>query len=718
MEDVDELLRKIDAIEGQSPARDVDAMLAEIDQIEGRKSGEVVYVAKNGGRVVRGPDGKLSYADEAFATSDPQDIQRIMSGESAGDISISGFDKSTIAQAPFAARVQEFVRGIPFVGSYTDEAADALGGKGATARALSGAMRRENPVETAALNVGGAIAGSIPAAMAAPEVAALAPVSRGGQALVGGVAGTALGASEGAVYGYGENRDAATGALIGGALGGALGIAAPYVAEAGKNLSRWFKTTDVSAIASELGVSKEAATVIRNAFRTGDRQQAESAISAAGRKAMLADAGQPARELLDASAAAGGEAGTIARRAVDDRAAAASGEIKSAFDDVFGGATGQRTAQRNIRAETAGARGSAYDAAYAKPINYAAPEGQYIEGLLSRVPQSAINTANELMRVQGVQSKQIIARVGDDGRITYERLPDVQQLHYILQALDDTIEGAKTSVGRGTTKSTAYSGLRSQLANTLKRAVPEFKQAQDVAADSIRREKAIDTGYNLLTSGFRREQLSEALQGASKAERDAIKQGVRSYLDETLSNVRRTITDPNVDARQAMDAVKTLSSPANRAKLTKLLGKADADKLFEAIDRETIALELRAAIATNSKTAIRQSIQQGVKDQTAPGIVGTLTRGDAVDSTKRIVQALTGNTPEAEQLRQMGIFEEIARALTQVRGKGAERALKTINAAIDGQKMTDAQAAQIAQVLTASTFLPAHREGSRALSPR
>lgn len=702
--DIDTLLGQIDGeISKRGGGNSVDQLLSQIDKLQGGSGAEVVYVAKNGGRVTRGTDGNLSYADKVFATSDPAQIDRIMKDDSAGQVSISSFDQQTIGQAPFVARAQEFVRGTPFVGSYTDEAAEFLGGKGQTARALSGAMQRQNPVETTALNLGGAVVGSAPAAALLPEVASVAPTSRIGQAAMGVGLGGGLGATEGAVYQYGENGDALKGAIWGGTLGAVLGGASPYAAEGIKNLSRWFKKTDVAAISAELGISSGAATVIRNAFRSGDNDLAMDALERAGQKAMLADAGQPARELLDAAAQSGGEAGAIARRAVDERAAGAASSLEQALDDALGVPVGQRTATEGIRSATSSGRSAAYQAAYAKPIDYSTQTGRYIEILLGRVPQSAINAANEIMGVQGAASRQILAEIGDNGSVSYRQLPDVQQLHYILQGLSDTAEGAKGQFGRDTTKSTAYGRLRAQLSNALQRAVPEFAEAQAKGKAAIDAVNAVDTGYNLLKNSFRREDAVTALRNVPKSEREAVAQGVRSYIDDTLSNVKRTITDPNVDARQAMQVVKDLSSPASRQKLTMLLGKSRSDKLFEAIDRETVALELRAAIATNSKTAIRQSIQEGVKDQTSPGLVGTLMQGEGIDATKRMVQAITGETPEARQLREMGLFEEIASVLTQTRGEGAKKALAATQKAIAGEAISDEQAARIARVLTASS---------------
>ena len=713
----EELLKQLDAVDAREPT--AAALLKKLDEVEGKPSMEVVKVTEDG-TVYRQPDGSLSFQGPSYSTNDPDRIKQIMGGASGGEASTSGINQSIINEAPVSARAQEFVRGMPFAGSYTDELAGAIGGpeKARVSRAMSDAMQSEHPGQSMALNVAGSVAGAVPlAAAAGPQIAAAAPTSRWGQAVLGAGLGTGLGATEGAVYQYGEDGDALKGAMVGGAVGGVTGVAAPYVSAGLRKVAEFIKGSDVAAIATEMGISKEAATVIRNAFRSADPDQARAAISAAGDGAMLADAGQGAAELLDASAAAGGQAGSIARRAVDDRAAASAEELDAALTRSLGAPKGQKTATSAMRKATASERGSLYEKAYSQPIDYSAASGRFIENLLSRVPQSAISTANELMKVKGVQSKQILAELADDGTVKYFRKPDTEQIHYIMQALSDTAEGATGKLGRKTTKSGAYEKLRSDIGTVLKRANPEFAAAQKAGADTIRQEQAVDTGYKYLTDTFRREDAVDALKSYKPgAERDALKQGVRSYIDDTLAKVKRTITDPNTDAREAMKVVKDLSSRANREKLVRLLGGREARQLFDAVDKEAIALELRAAIATNSKTAIRQSIQQGVKDQTSPGIVRTLAQGEPIQATKRITQALTGETAEAQQIREMGLFEEIAKVLTQTRGRGAERALRTIQAAIEGQPIADSQAQQIARILTATGVLTANRQASQKLT--
>lgn len=699
--------------------------------------------------IVTGPDGKRyrvrggspEGAAQAVAQLVGQQTasQRITDGvrarsEAAGGVAASearaaeadqmALDRMALDRNPVAARGAKFMEGLPFVGSWFDEAVGAFDpAAGERVRAAQGAMGRQNPNESVALNIGGAITGAIPMALAAgPGLAANAASTLGGRALQGLALGAVTGAIEGGVYGAGREgdrlRNAQDGAMIGGAAGGILGTAAPYAAEGIKRALMSLRGTDIGVIQSQLGVSPAAARVIKNALERGDTNEAVQAFQRAGDDAMLADAGQPARELLDAAANAGGEAGRIARTAVEARTTRAAGDITTALDTHLGAPGGIETAKSGIRQSTAAARDQAYEAAYSAPINYAGPRGRAIEGLLGRVPQSAINRANELMRLEGVQSRQIMASVGEDGTVTYTRMPDVRQIDYITRALNDVASeadgagkmGGTTALGRAT------GNLSRSIRTILQREVPEYRTALNTAADAIRRTQAVDLGATLLRAGTTRENVAQGMRGMTRAERDAVKQGIRQSIDDQMANVKRALTDTNMDAREALAALRELSSRANREKMQMVLGPRAARELTQELDKAATAFELRAAIAANSKTAIRQSIQGSVDQQTAPGMLEVLGQGQPVEASKRFVQLFTGASDEAQELRRLGVYEEIARVLTQTRGPQAKQALSIVQRAMAGQAVSERQAELVGRVIATTGVLAGNREASRQLT--
>jgi hypothetical protein len=666
------------------------------------------------GRVFQMPDGSMQAVSAGGATTDPATVRRIMDGGTFAAAMQDRLDQERIDQNPIAARANEVVRGVPFVGSYADEAVGVVSPNARdNMRATTEAMERQNPGQTMGLNVLGGVLGAVPMALAAaPTVQALAPAARSARVGLGLVGGALTGGVEGAIWGAGEGetgqeridnatRTGALGALGGGIIGAAAPIAGDVLQAAMQRLSR----SDVATIAAQLNISRPAATVVRDALRTGDMQAAQDALARAGDDAMLADAGIPARQLLDASAQTGGPAGSIVRNAVDARVTDASRNMTGALDQTLGAPRGERQLMDSLRQQNAPQRSQAYDAAYASAIDYSAPEGMAIERLMSRVPPIAIRRANDLMRIRGEQSPQIMAKFDEaSNTVTLERMPDVRQTHYIMQALDDIAAGTD---GTGTFgRQNAYGGsverLRSELSQNLRAAVPEFGRAQDMAADTARALRATELGRNLL--GMPREEVARGLHNATPAERQAAEQGLRSYIDDVTARVSRTITDGNTEAREGIRILRDFSSRQNQTNLRILLGQERADTLLAELDRATTAFELRAAIAENSKTAARQAIQGSVEERTG-GLLPTLLAGEPVNATKRLVQALTGETAEAVEIRRMGLYEEIARALTETRGDRARSALRMIQLAMNGQTLSNRQAELIASALSSGAVL-------------
>lgn len=636
-------------------------------------------------------------------------------------------DEATLAGTPRGFDVlAKFNQGIPFIGSWLDEAADFLRpGAGAAMRESQAAMDRQRPGLSTALEVGGGVAGTIPLlAAAVPTLSAGAvPSTLLGRVGMGGLLGGVTGATEGAIYGAGiqeggRGANARQGAAVQGGLGAVLGAAAPYAVDGVSALLQRLRGSDARFIAQELGISAAAARVVKNALETGDMQAAEDALRRAGPDAMLADAGQPARELLDAAATRGGRAGAIATEAVEERAARSGRNVSNALDDAMGLPQSADEIASTVRRQTAGARSSAFDTAYSRPIDYSAPAGRQIESLMPRVPGSALRTANELMRTQGEQSAQILFDVADDGSVTLFRMPDVRQIDYITRALNEVADRAdgQGKLGGTTALGKSYRDLARQLRGAAKEAVPEYATALEVAGDAISEVNAGRFGANLFTRRVTAREAIAELANMSGFERRAAQTAARDYIDNVMANTRRAVSDPNMDAREAITALRQLSSRDARQKMGALLGSQEAERLAAQLDEAAAALELRASVGGNSRTAIRQAIQGTVDDQTALGPLGRLLAGEPVEATKTVVQALTGKTAEAQALRQQGIYEEIASALVGKRGRTAQEALRVIRRAMDGQSVTEAEAQLVARAVVGGGVLTGSREGQRLLT--
>lgn len=596
------------------------------------------------------------------------------------------------------------------------------------------ALRESNPVASVMGNIAGGLAlpggGLTQNASGALQGArgigaAVMPNLAPGASLLSRVGvGAGEGFGMGALYGAGSGEDGsrAESALINGGIGAVGGAVIPLVAQ---GISSGYRniadSLSRSEVARQSGVSPE---VARQLAQTLDADGTlgsvgRSNMAAAGGEAMLADAGPNARQVLDTAIQRGGPGAVLARGRIDERVGRDAAALTGALDSTLGTPQGLTSANTGIRQGTSAARGSAYDAAYAAPINYADPRGVQIEEIVKgRVPSSAISKANELMRVEGLKSNQIKATISDDGTAIFETLPDVRQLDYITRGLNDVASEAdgKGAMGGTTAVGRAYSDLSKELRGTLRQLVPEYGIALDTASDAISQSKMVKLGGNILSPASTMDDVAIATNGISASERDALKQGIRSNIENRVANVTRTVQDGNTDAREAMKAIKDLSSRANREKVSAAIGDTEAKRLFDEVDRVGKSFELRGSVAENSKTFARQSTNEMVTNSASPGAAGTLGRGEGINATKKVIQALTGQTDEAIRGREDAIFSEIADYLT----RPAAQAIPAFQAMqnFQGQSVANqVRASEIARLLSQGRNLvyPASGQASNRL---
>jgi hypothetical protein len=201
----------------------------------------------------------------------------------------------------------------------------------------------------------------------------------------------------------------------------------------------------------------------------------------------------------------------------------------------------------------------------------------------------------------------------------------------------------------------------------------------------------------------------------SAAERAAARQGLRSGIDDMMAQTRQALTDPNMDAREALSALRAMSSRQARENIAVLLRDPNrANALAREIDRIATDFELRAAVAANSRTAVRQAVQGEVSDTVQPsGILAELAQGNGLVQT--VVRALTGRDEAAEAARRAGIYDEITEALTRTRGaQEAQRIMGTVSRAIGTEPIARARAEHIARLLTTGGGALAYQASTEA----
>ena len=388
--------------------------------------------------------------------------------------------------------------------------------------------------------------------------------------------------------------------------------------------------------------------------------------------------------------------------------------MKRVMDDLLGSPQGVETARQAVREGASSTISKEYRRAYAQTINYSGSRGKFLEGLLKRVPRSAINDANELMNVLDETSQQILMDVAEDGTTSFSRLPDVRQWDYITRGLSSVAnkENGLGKLGGTTPLGRAYGNLSTTIRGALRDEVPEYGVALNTAANAIRRSESVLLGADILKSSTTREEVARGMKGATAPEKAAAKSGFRSAVDDFMSRVNAVASDPNIEIREFQNVANKFRNRAMQDKMALLLGKPDADRLYKELDESVVALELRAAIARNSATQQRLATDEAVQNIIAPNALQTLLAGEPLNAGKRIATTITGNTPEARTLRSQGIYDEIAKVLVGLRGRQAKEALSLVRRAIDGDALTETQARVIARALTMPAAAAAYTAGT------
>ena len=214
-----------------------------------------------------------------------------------------------------------------------------------------------------------------------------------GRAMARGVGlGAGAGATQGFMEGEGGLQNRAGSGIVGSLIGGTIGGALPGVGAAGGQIYRAAQGAARNSrvgrqVGEALNVQPATGRVLGRVIGEEDPTAMRAAINQAGPSGMLADASPGAGGSLDAAMRSPTPGAAVARGRVDARAEASSLNVLDALD---GGRQGPQIPPiANQRARAAAARPTInplYERAYNTPINYATPEGQAVESIISRAP--------------------------------------------------------------------------------------------------------------------------------------------------------------------------------------------------------------------------------------------------------------------------------------------------------------------------------------------
>jgi len=573
-------------------------------------------------------------------------------------------------------------------------------------QALDEALKKQYPT---ASKIGSAtdIAGSV---MATPELGVAAGLTKiapslgrsipfFARSIEGAGYGAASAAAEGPPGETMEERikrvgpEAAFGAAAPHVLRGIIGSSA-WALGKGKNLVADIFNPEGAEIRA---LAKEAAKTPGKASTAGLSPEEYAAAVARGEDVSLMDVqGAKARIAHAAERLPMDENISNINAALDQRFKESSQRLGQDIDRAFG-APIDAAAIRAQALETARVNNKPlYESAYAKPIDYASESGQNIENIINtRVPSNALNRANELMRLEGKQSQQILADIADDGTVVFKRMPDTMQVDYITRALNNLAESGEGAgaMGAQTQLGAAYKALARDLRDNLKIAVPEYGAAVDSAGRYIKQNNAFDAGidfFNLANVSSKTadpklvgQQLNNFKKVYSDTDKEMMAQGLASYIKENPYEAARVFAKGD---KVTMDRFKTVLGPerfnqiddalrVNRlAAMTKEIGSASQSKnLFGPI--VTAGLGAGAFYALENSPQIFESVKNnpiassGVLAFLALGYAGkkirsvegnrraaallSLAASDDPDVSKKLLEAAQKDARVREALRNL-----------------------------------------------------------------
>lgn len=598
--------------------------------------------------------------DAAYVTSNPSTVAEILAsgegGRRAGDISRGDIAQEMIG-GEVPTRILSLLLGIPFVREYIPNIAGAGASmvsqmderQGASAGDIIGLIeqataRREQEapktVLASRLATGGAA--SVPFA---PAITARTTLGKIGQAtglggVIGGIEGFVSGLKDGLLEAI---EQAETGAKFGAGFGGAgTAIAGPAGFLYGKYLEEPVQRTIES-----IGFKKDAAKVVQDAL-TADAADAVESAKASGPYGSLSVLGPNVTSLLDYVANTSGSGQRIIRENLNKTALDASKDLTSSLDNVLGTTTaGIKTQKEKIMSDTAKARRELYGGAYDFKIDKEIHDN--VVELFSRVSDADLSGAKTLLKEAGEE-------------IDLEN-PTIATIDYVTRRLFDEAQSLKISGNMAASMSKR--NLAFQLRSALDEINPTYKAARAAGKDAIDQKLAADLGNDILNPRITREDVAIAMDTIDEIGITQLKQALRNRIDELAANAKVNPSGTNdVEVVEALAQLKALNTRAVAEKLRMALGDEAADLLGQQISDTASAFAQRAAVALNSKTAIRQRIDERVKELTGESIGETISRqGFLPTASGAVTQSLIGGPKQSERVRAIG--EEIAPVLTQ-----------------------------------------------------
>lgn len=476
-----------------------------------------------------------------------------------------------------APTMKEVARGVPIAGAAVSQTPE------------DEKFQQEHPYVTSGARIAGAVGGTAPAILAAPELFGLGAGGLLARSAMSGATNSAIGATNAAVRGEPVAPAGLTGA--------AFGMAVPYGAQvvgygAGQIGNRVAPLP--SAVSSQLsGLDSRALDWAANAAKASGltEQQIAQKYQELGPKGFVAEYGHNLGKVaqdIHGNIGAGSE--TI-QSAFDARAAEARPRIENAVTDAFG----PRVNIAELTAQREAARKAATAPLYQKFNSTPVPITPELTTILDNpaVKEELPNAA----KLAAYEGKPFLNEQG---------APTAQTWDYIKRAMDDKARSA----GFGTNSSRIFGNVSRSITDAIDNhpdpnVAGVWQQARQAHADPKKVDEAMQLGQGIFSTGQRVDELQGLVQRMSDPEKQAFMQGARDSVTSTLDKTARGDTA----------ARNIFLSPANQQKAQFIIGPEKTDALIQNMEREQTFANSRQEITRGSPSGPRLMTNQSLAPQ-------------------------------------------------------------------------------------------------------
>jgi|TARA_R110001632_G_scaffold159078_1_gene277300 hypothetical protein len=703
------------------------------------KVGEEAY-GPNAGYIYRNPnlnenpEQSLGYVDPVYSTSDQEEIRMFGQGGTPGAAYQRREAEDIVNMNPAGVRINTAVRGLPFAGEYVDEAAGYLVSpeRREQIRASQSSMETARPKEALALEMGTGIITS------APGLGTLRTASKSvlPRILERAAQGSVIGSAEGAVSGYGRGTDEESrreGAVEGAKWGAGFGLAGGgFGGFLETGLQRRFNGVDIRNLASELGISEQAAKDLKN-LALGDITDTEirRRMVRSGADARVIDASPNASVLLDVTRSKLGPAMQTSASGIEDMSRIRGREFRQSVNEIFEPFPESESVEdivNTIMQRSAPERESAYKQVYRHIIDYGSRTGRNIQKSIDRINKGSprlLRQAIEEANLEIAGSDELINPIAyrvftnQAGEEVFELLPNQTSLHldFLKRGLQTTASKQTDDFGRLNATGNNLNNLANRLKKSLIEEVPGYRAALRLGMDAIQEKEAIRLVKNFNSEKVGWQDFRNFIDQADSPEhRQMLLENLRKMLGfemkAVMDRTKATLGNPNAtedSIRAAMGVLRRFGSPEAKKKMRLIIGTQRTGEYVEATDKLIQQIGIEGNMALNSKTTFRSAAIEQL--DTPPGFIESVKRGKPLDAVAAGVRNIFGPLDDNELEPSIAILDELARVLVTETGDDARRIVESIMRVKNNQEITSEMSQKIAQRISAYTSAAAYQTG-------